>query len=157
MIDYFPNDEAAAIAGSLIPEFHPHLIGLNIAHLSKVRPPKKKKQTKQPRLGKKITMAKTARVPEKMRVLGADFMFVIEYDDEIWRELSEESRRALVDHELAHCGNDADGVYLKHHGLEEFGEVVRRWGTWHSDILRFADELDPKYHEAQEQKMQKMS
>lgn len=145
MTDYIDNLEAETIASELIPQFHPHLVGLKIAHLSKVKPPKKK-QGRPPREGKKMTMAKAARVSPKMRALGANFHFVIEYDDAIWQELTEDKKRALVDHELLHCGNDADGVYLRAHQVEEFGIVLERHGLWRCDVEQFAESVEKAMH-----------
>lgn len=148
MADYMDNIDAESIAERLIPEFHPHLQGLKISHLFKLASAKKKKP-KQPREGKKVVMAKASKVPDKMRAIGAVSYFVIEYDELIWQDLTEEKRVALVDHELAHCGNDADGVYMKAHGLEEFGDIVLRHGLWKSDVKQFADAVEEVVHNSE--------
>src|SRR3990167_2723328 len=152
MADYVINLEAADIAETIIPEWHPHLEGLKIAHISKLKAaPKKAKKTeaKPARAGRKITMAKTSKVSDKIRtLLTVDYRFVIEYDAEIWEELPHEKRIALVDHELAHCGNDIDGVYIKHHGLEEFAEIIQRHGPWLKDREQFLEACDQSFHEA---------
>src|SRR3990167_11417787 len=106
MAEYVTNDEAIAIADTLIPEFHPRLIGMKISHMLNVKQPPKpsKKPKKQPRQGKKITMAKTSKMSLKIQaVFEKDIRFVIEYDSLIWDKLSEEAKYALVDHELCHC------------------------------------------------------
>ena len=155
MAEYINNDEAADIAETIIPEWHPHLEGLKIAHISKLKTaPKKEKKNgkhteKSQRAGRKITMAKTSKVSDKIRtLLTVDYRFVIEYDAEIWEELPHEKRIALVDHELAHCGNDIDGVYIKHHGLEEFAEIIQRHGPWLKDREKFLEACDQSFHEA---------
>lgn len=162
MIEFVENNEAEQIAEQLIEPFHPHLIGLHIAHLSKVKPqpvnPKApKKPRKAGRQGKKIVMAKTSKVTAKMAALASrNFAFVIEYDWEIWDKLPQEKKVALVDHELCHCGNDADGTYLKHHSVEDFTEVVQRHGMWHSDTLRFLEGVDNAYHGKRAEEIQEV-
>ena len=149
MAEYVTNDEAIAIADTLIPEFHPRLIGMKISHLLNVKQPPKpsKKPKKQPSQGKKITMAKTSKVSAKMQALAEqDIRFVIEYDSLIWDALPEDKKIALVDHELCHCGNDADGCYLVNHSVEEFREILDRRGFWKSDVQQFAETCETVYH-----------
>ena len=139
MAEYTPNAEAEVIAEELIEQYHTRLIGLKIAHLLKVMPvPKPKKVQKQPRQGKKITLAKTSKVSPKTNALAEkDFHFVIEYGSLYWDQMADNMKRALVDHELAHCGSDADGVYLVPHSIEDFSEIFARWGCWKSDVEQF--------------------
>ena len=142
MADYINNDEAQAIADNLIPLYHQRLTGLKIVHLLNLKMPPKpsKKPKKQPRQGKKITMAKTSKVSAKTQALAEkDVRFVIEYDSLIWDKLPEDKKRALVDHELGHCGNDADGCYLINHDIEDFKFMIKRHGFWKSDVQDFAD------------------
>ena len=139
MAEYTPNAEAEVIAEELIEQYHPGLVGLKIAHLLKVMPvPKSKKVHKQPRHGKKVTLAKTSKVSSKTNALAEkDFHFVIEYGSLYWDKMEDNMKRALVDHELCHCGSDADGVYLVPHGIEDFSEIFARWGCWKSDVEQF--------------------
>ena len=149
MADYIVHEEAEQLAETLIPAYHPHLTGIKIAHLLKLMPiPKQsKKPKKQPRQGRKITMAKTSKVSAKMQALAAqDFKFVIEYDSNIWESLDADKKRALVDHELCHAGNDADGTYLRQHSVEEFEEILLRHGLWKSDVQKFAATTEEVYH-----------
>lgn len=156
MIEFVRNSEAEAIAAEIIPEDHPHLTGCNIAYLSKVKSakaasPKKKQRVKQHREGKKITMARTSMVSAKVRaaVGNKSPVFIIEFDDDIWQDLNEHARYALVDHELRHCGNDADGFYLRHHSLEEFRATVEKYGCWKSDVKQFAETAAEALHAEQ--------
>lgn len=152
MADYIVHEEAEQLAETLIPAYHPHLTGIKIAHLLKLMPiPKQsKKPKKQPRQGRKITMAKTSKVSAKMQALAAqDFKFVIEYDSNIWEGLDADKKRALVDHELMHCGNDADGCYMRNHDVEEFRAIIDRHGFWKSDVQQFAAQTEQVYHRDQ--------
>ena len=142
MAEYQANMEAETIASELISEFHPHLDGCKIAYLFKVSAGTKRKTSG--REGKKITMAKTSMVPIKTRTLFeiegiSPYIFVIEFDVNIWNDLPDTSKKALVDHELLHCGNDTDGYYIRHHGIEEFSAILQRWGTWTQDVKEFAE------------------
>lgn len=144
MAIYIPNDEAEQIASELIPKYHQRLHGLKIAHLLNVKAPPKiaknsKKPKKQPRAGKKITIAKCSKVSAKTcAVAEKDVHFVIEYDSLIWDAMQDDMKRAVVDHELCHAGSDADGVYIIPHGIEDFKAIIERWGFWKSDVEDFA-------------------
>ena len=149
MADYFmadgPNDPAT-VAEKIIDQYHPHLKGLAIAYTFKVTAPKKIKPGGRV---KKVTMAKTSKIAESIKpLLARPYEFKIEFDAMIWEELGETpgKREALVDHELCHCGNDADGVYLVPHTVEEISEVVTRHGIWKSDLAQFAEAVDAALH-----------
>ena len=150
MADYILNDEAAQIAVNLIDEFHPRLTHIKVAHLLKIMPvPKQKKAMKVQRQGKKITLAKTSKVSPKMAALvSEDYKFVIEYGSLYWNQMDDKTKRALVDHELCHCGCDVDGYYLVNHSVEDFSEIIDRWGFWKKDVQEFADTVESVYHNA---------
>ncbi len=137
MIDYVWNDLAAALAAPLIAAHHPHLESVKIAYLFKVAPvpPKPPK-----RAGKKLTLAKTAKVSARWQVLMEEgYVFAILFDYQLWQDLLSHQQRALVDHELCHCGMDADGAYLKQHDVEEFRAILDRHGFWKDDVAQFAE------------------
>jgi hypothetical protein len=144
MIEYIPNDEAQPVADELIKNYHQHLTGLKIAYLFKVsaRPKKKKRAVSGRAAQKKLTIAKAQKVTAKMASIAAeDYKFVIEFDWWIWQDLDDNQKLAVIDHELAHCGNDADGCYMKPHDLEEFRAVVERNGFYLDDVRLFAESL----------------
>jgi len=67
-----------------------------------------------------------------------DYILVVALD--VWEELSEDYRRALIDHELSHAGGldlDRDEWTLVGHDIEEFANVVRRHGAWRGDVQAF--------------------
>lgn len=145
-MEYEWNEDAEMMADGMIKQVHPHLAGLKVAYLFKQRPdygeadpnPKKAGRT-----GKKVTLAK-ARLVSKIygELLAKDYKFIIEFDRDMWDRLTLDQQTALVDHELSHCGNDADGCYMKQHDLEEFRGVVERRGLWKSDIEDFAQSIE---------------
>lgn len=82
-------------------------------------------------------------------------LFVIELAHDIWVNLTDAQKVALVDHELCHCRveHDDDGVphlSIDGHDVEEFIGVVERHGLWSPQMARmakasaaaFAGELD---------------
>lgn len=155
MAEYEFNSEAEQLGAHVIDKHHPRLAKMKVAHLFKVVPvvlgkngvPKPPKY-KLLRAGKKQTWAKASLVSEKYRtLLEADYRFIIEYDRNIWDRLTLDQQEALVDHELCHCGNDADGPYMRHHDLEEFKEIVKRHGFWKQDIKDFAEVTLPLFNE----------
>lgn len=148
MAEYYWADEPAAIALQVIDKSHPHLKDLPIAYTFKAVAPKKKKADGSGRV-KKVTMARTSKVSESNKCLMARaFEFKIEFDHAIWIEMAEtpEKQIALVDHELSHCGNDAEGTYLIPHSIEEISAVVERHGLWKSDVAQFAATVDHVLH-----------
>lgn len=163
MAEYKFHDEAENIANSIMERYHPELFNnkVKIAHLVKIKLGEasvsptgelivKKKRGRKPsnRQGRKIKMASTSKVSPKMLALAAeDFAFIIEYDPVIWANLTIEQQTALVDHELSHCGVDADGYYIKHHDLEEFRAIVERHGFWMPDIKQFANSTEKVFHD----------
>ncbi len=82
-------------------------------------------------------------VVEKPDDSGAPPFFVLLITAAIWADLSEEHRRALVDHELCHMGAcmDREGktkLYIIGHDLEEFCVIVDRYGLWRRSVEDFA-------------------
>ena len=150
-MNYIWNPEGERIASELIPKYHEHLQKVKIAYLFKAKPtavelegavdtPKKRgrpRKTHAP--GKKVWIAKCGLVSGKYRLLFTDdFKFIITADQEIWDELSEAQRVAVVDHELCHAVFDDEGnARLRKHELEEFRAPVQRWGFYLADIQAF--------------------
>ena len=145
MTEYERNERAEYLGTRQVESIHTHLKDLKIAYLFKQRTdhyvvPAKPKRL---RAGKKITLARTRLVSKIYeQLLQQDFKFIIEFDRDYWELLDSGQQEALVDHELSHCGNDAEGYYLKHHEIEEFRGVVERHGLWKSDIEAFAASID---------------
>ncbi len=135
-MDYAWHDPAATLAQPIIIAHHPHLERVKIAYVAKVQP----KPPKAPkRDGRKLVLAKTAKVSPKMQVLMDEgYVFVITFDDWLWQDLNPAQQRALIDHELCHCGVDGDGYYLRQHDVEEFREIIGRHGFWKDDVAQFA-------------------
>lgn len=144
-MEFDKHPEAEQIAESIIPQYHPHLVGVKICYLLKITPPPKKKkkadnEASKPK--KKITMAYTKKVSAQTNVIGdKDYTFLIVFDYNVWQNISDAGRLALVDHELCHCGMSEEGEYLIPHDVEEFKAVIDRHGFWKSDVKNFAQSV----------------
>lgn len=79
-----------------------------------------------------------------------DYDFVILLNLGAMKEMSEEFRRALIDHELTHANVQLDKYgepktdergrtlwRIRKHDIEEFAEIVSRHGIYKSDIAMF--------------------
>ncbi|MBD3784576.1 MAG: hypothetical protein IE926_16775 [Micrococcales bacterium] len=70
-------------------------------------------------------------------------LFVLEFPRDLWKEMTDQQRRALVDHELSHLAverND-DGIWVgrtRGHDVEEFLAIVKRHGLWKADVQALA-------------------
>ena len=146
-MEYSWNEQAELTARHIIEKHHPRLAGAKIAYLFKVKPEAPK--PKRIRDGKKLTWAKASLVgPEYRSLMEQGYAFIIEFDQQVWDWLTLEQQEALVDHELCHCGNDADGFYMRAHDLEEFRCIVQRHGFWKDDVKEFAEAALPLFEKA---------
>jgi hypothetical protein len=79
-----------------------------------------------------------------------DFDIVVLLNAEAWKQLDDKQRAALVDHELCHATEQCDKngepvlderdrkVYrMRKHDIEEFTCIVKRYGTYKSDLEEF--------------------
>lgn len=125
-------DQPTQVARVLIRGLHPRLINAKIAYLFR---------EKMARRGR-VRLGVAAKASSKIAYL-AGYHFVLEFNWTAWRQLSPEQRIALVDHELCHCERDpeSDAYLVRHHDVEEFSEIVRRWGLWTPDLRGFGLEI----------------
>lgn len=139
MADFYWATEAVGPLGAdLIERHHQHLRGIRIEYVW--RSPAALR-------GGKVTLGKARKITGLNALLAghgqtAVEFFVIELAAEEWEMLTAHQRAALVDHELNHCFVDAEGkLSLVPHDVEEFGVIVRRYGTWSPDLMAFAEAL----------------
>ncbi len=135
MKDYSYIDETTPVKGlpsvwpidheidSVLPQvlpYHPHLKKEVIIFLFK----------------KSMKYGGTAQVCNKqlkaiLDIYDADADFIICLNWQVWKQLTDAQKEALVDHELEHCKYDEnDRPIMKEHDLEEFTCVVERHGLW---------------------------
>jgi predicted metallopeptidase len=128
-VTYRLADQPDAIARVLIRAIHNELLNASIVYLFRERTTSGKDQVK---------LGHASRAAGRLHFL-TEHDFVLEFNWEAWRDLTAEQRVALVDHELCHCTmDDESGNYaMRPHDVEEFGEIVHRWGLWKSDLMQF--------------------
>lgn len=73
----------------------------------------------------------------------SDYDFTIEINWTAWRLMTAEQRIALVDHELLHCAYDFEKEKwaMREHDVEEFREIIDRWGLWHPALRTFGQSV----------------
>ena len=127
--------EAARLGKKLINKFHKHLIDIRIEYVFLWKTPETNGREIWGR-AKKLSglnawFASEDREDEPL----PDTFFVIEFSWQVWSQLNEKQKLALVDHELAHCSiNDKLKPCLKSHDCEEFNQIIRRHGLWKDDV-----------------------
>lgn len=134
-VQFSEAPEVSEIAWELIEEYHEGLSEAKIRYLS--------------RSGKswaskgKTVLGRARKLSGELRHFTGDFDFLIVVNREHWLNLTPGQKRALVDHELCHCGRTYrdDGGWtwtVVPHDTEEFAGVIRRHGLWQEDVKLLA-------------------
>jgi len=121
------------IAQDLIEKYHTDAAFANICYLFKE---KHKKQ------GSKIITGECSKQSDKLKILHG-FDFIIEFAYDIWEQLSDIQKQALVLHELKHIeiteGKSGEiKLRIAKHDLEEFRDVVEIFGLYTQDLQAMA-------------------
>lgn len=124
------GDDVQDLANEVIREHHPHLQDADILFLFREKASKR---------NGKLQAGKASKMSSKEKAIaGREYDFKIELAFDLWTLQNDAWRRALIDHELCHCGgNSLDGWELLAHDLEEFAAIVERHGLWNQDVERF--------------------
>lgn len=87
--------------------------------------------------------ANAARYPRKLHPGSrSKYDFVIAFAQPVWHRFTEKQRKALVYHELLHCGSDENGHFrIEPHDLEEFVAVVKEFGIWDERVRKMAEQI----------------
>lgn len=117
-------EEVLTIAEELIEDHYKHLLGVNIGFIFR---------DEAPNSGGKITLGKASVVPAHMRPY-VDFEFMIWLAEDKWHLANDLQKRALVDHELAHCIFKEGNPAMRPHDIEEFNDILERYGLWKADL-----------------------
>ena len=82
--------------------------------------------------GSHLVFGVCEKIPDKYKwSIPCDFTVTI-FDTNI-AEFSDEQLRILIFHELLHVGVDGDRLYVREHDLEDFKEIIDRFGTHWSE------------------------
>lgn len=117
--------EVEEIARRLIPLHHHHLEDASIRYL--FRDPA--------RTSRGMTVWGRAVLADEYLAHFADADFVLEVGEDVWHELDEARREALVDHELLHMALSPRGDWtIRPHDVEEFEDIAARHGAWRNSL-----------------------
>lgn len=123
-----PN-EVISIAEDLIHQFHSELRAANIAFVMKSEDEGKFK------IKPYQKWAVASKIPAKLSAI-LDYDFLIWIQTEIWNNLDSTQKKALIDHELSHCGFDEnDSPKIIPHDFEEFSVIIERHGLWRHSLV----------------------
>ncbi len=134
-----------AIAKTLIDSYHPHLLARRLVYIFRSRHAK---------AGRKVVLGRAKIVSGLNAFLAAneygqavsenilgetvgeapESFFIVEIARDLWQGLDHDQRKALVDHELMHCGISGEKICIIPHDCEEFNAIVRRHGLWQPDV-----------------------
>lgn len=121
------NDEYQHIAQEVIEEYNDlaYLRGGDIQIILLSSDAEKKK-------GSHLVFGVCEKIPDKYKwSIPCDFTITI-FDNNI-AEFSDEQLRILIFHELLHVGVDGDRLFVREHDLEDFKEIIDRFGTHWSE------------------------
>lgn len=134
------GEEVTDIARELILAHRPELADVNIMYLFR---------EKATRRGTKFVLGTARKCSEREQLVHTppDFpavVFVIELAADAWANLSEGQKRAVIHHELNHCGFEKkeDGSLVPSnipHDVEEFASVIETHGLYMRDIENFVN------------------
>jgi hypothetical protein len=148
-VTYKPADDTVReMAQEIIRKSHPGLEGVQIRFMFRSKASKR---------GGAVTLGSTRVISGLAAVLatpveelqaaravqGPDYMpsfFVIDLAEDYWADMAEDGKKALIDHELCHCGIDPEtgNLGLIDHDVQEFTAIIERHGIWKPDLAKFA-------------------
>lgn len=107
--------------------------------------------------GNKVVIATARKVSDKENVIHAwegkpDIDFIIEIGANVWNELDNEQKEAVIYHELNHCDVQTDDEtgeqknVIRGHSIEEFSDVVEQFGFYMDDVQKFAQTVINNKH-----------
>jgi hypothetical protein len=123
-------EDLKIIAARLIDEFHGSLAEAQICYLVRTGDWKKR--------GKDVYGS--AEIVSKKHKKLSGFDIVITIGLRAWNATADEDvKKAILDHELTHCGKDEDKegnakFYIMDHSVEDFNSIIRRYGLWSQDL-----------------------
>jgi predicted metallopeptidase len=147
MTNYRPAPAVERIASDLIGKHHRDLDGVRIEYVFRETAAKKAGKHIWGQARKVSGLNAYLATDTTSDVVDVDDFFVIEIAEDIWAELNDQERIALVDHELCHCvaevDEDAETITLRvaPHDVEEFRVIVERHGLWRGDVEHFAESV----------------
>lgn len=85
-------------------------------------------------------------VSEEQRKVGVQADYILTLSGDAWEKFSSKQKKALVDHELAHMvvKKTKKGIKYRcrHHDVEEFAAIAKRYGAWSPNLEKFKKALE---------------
>lgn len=129
-VEWEEADQALiALAEEIIDAHHPHLRDARMGFMYRDKPMKQ---------GRQFVYGEARKVSEKDQVF-LQFDFIIWIAKTAFEDWSPETRRALVDRELCHCGGFPGMWQMRRHDVNEFVEIVERHGFWNPWLVMLRD------------------
>lgn len=131
---YGEAEEVGKIAEHLISNYHPELASARFRFLFKDKASKK---------GGRPVMGSIKKMSDQMLYL-IEVDFLMEVPLEVWNELDNTKRTALVDHLLERCtGEESEESgemkwSVREPDVHEFNSILRRYGAWTDELTQFA-------------------
>jgi hypothetical protein len=139
----FDDHEASGIlAAKIIPKFHPYISSAKFRFLCRNKASMKAKE-KIPGYVKKAS-------PMDKHLCGGECDFIMVVALDVWNDLNETSRVALIDHLLARCVGIEDEktgemkYSIRPPQVQEFPEIAQRHGRWNEALVELGTVLDRK-------------
>ena len=117
------TEEVLEMVREIVEEHEPQLAELSLAVLFWKNSPQK---------GSKLVLGQTKKVTKEYQALGFDHDFIIFLSMPQFYAMNEQQQRALIHHELLHCGYDDEDekAYIVPHDFEEFDKIIKLYGFW---------------------------
>lgn len=119
--------EVLSLVREIVEEHEPELLEASIALLFWKESPQK---------GGKTVLGQAKKVGKEYQALGFDYDFIIYLSLPMYQSMNEHQRRALIHHELLHCGfvddqnTEEQKATIIPHDLEEFDKIINLYGFW---------------------------
>jgi len=141
---YQDSPELLAIGTRLVKDHFPNLLSINVGYLFRDQAPMSRGR---------LTLGMTVKVDDRNHVYSGKDV-IIEIGRDAWDRLDDELRSILIDHELCHIGVDLDEkgnpeltnngrpkVYIRPHDIEEFTEILDRYGEVHKRFRKAVEAM----------------
>ena len=117
------TEEVLEMVREIVEEHEPQLAELSLAVLFWKNSPQK---------GSKLVLGQAKKVTKEYQALGFDHDFIIFISMPQFYNMNEQQQRALIHHELLHCGYDDEDekAYIVPHDFEEFDKILKLYGFW---------------------------
>lgn len=125
--------DVLGIANKIITRYHPPLTLARVGFLFQDEASKK---------AGNYVLGSASKTSDKERAAGLDYDFIITLAKDMWQDLSQHQREALIDHELCHCDFTQGYARMRGHDIEEFHCIVERYGLWKSDLAVFGQVVE---------------